>query len=200
MVKVLSRAGTSLADVYDVRGSVAGVGELLSQEVQVVHEMGATIFSERMRTQILRLSSGDVAQNVDIDATITDMPGAPARILAVAVFVDTASRLSRLAVHVRDPDAGQEIPIWIFAGGTDHTMRIADDGAAAADVTLLTPDNYNAPNLLGGNLQVPSAHEIAMRGRTSGFGAGTVEAVALVYIAFAEIGGVNSKGLPLPGW
>lgn len=200
MPKVLSRSGTSLADVYDVEGSIAGVEQLLTADVQVVHEMGATIMSERLRTQILRLTSGAIAQNTDIDAVFTAMPGAPARILAVAVIVDTSARLSRLAVHARDPDAGQEIPLWVFAGGTDHTIRIADDGGAAADVTLLTPDNYNAPNLLGGNLHVPSAHEFSMRGRTSGFGAGTVEATALVQVAFAEVGGVNSKGLPLPGW
>lgn len=205
MSKVLAKAGASLADIYDVKGSVAGVDELLSREVQLVHEMGAEIFSERFRTQIIRAVSGDIAQNTDLDVIVTlnstpPVPAVPTRILGCAVLADTAARLSRLMVAARDPDAGQEFPIWVFSGATDHTIRIVDGGAAAASLTVLTPDNLNLPSMLGGTLHPPTAHEVAMRGRTSGFGAGTVEFILLLYCAFPREGGVNSIGLPIPSW
>lgn len=207
MPKVLSKSGASLADVYDVEGSVAGVEEVLTKDVQLIHEMGGVIVSERFRTRVLRVASGDIDQNTNFDTllninTASPTPLVPNRLLGVVVVVDTAARLSRLQVSARDPDAGEDFPIWVFAGATDHTIRIRIAGGAAADMTILTPDNLNTPSMLGGSAvsHRPTTHELVMRGRTSGFGAGTVEMTLLAYVAFPRPGGVNSTGLPIPSW
>ena len=45
MVKILSQAGISLADLYNVEGSIAGIEQLDTRELPIVHEMSGTIFS-----------------------------------------------------------------------------------------------------------------------------------------------------------
>ena len=45
-------------------------------------------------------------------------------------------------------------------------------------------------------------NDIAFRGVTSAFGAGTVVLTALIHIAFTHLGGnvPSNFGLPVPGW
>jgi len=203
MVKVLSQAGISLADTYDVEGSIAGIEQLQSEDVQLVHEMGGTIFSERLSGTVRRRTTGAVLQSTAWDQLITDLPVVPFRIAAVAVIADVSGRTSIASIAVRDPISGREVPIWLWDTTTDlfNDIRIDDDGAGAANIQYLLPTNRTFYPLTGiGTGQPQSVPDLAFRGSTTGFGAGDVTHTALIYIEFAAIGGISSQGLPVPGW
>lgn len=200
MPKVLAQAGTTLADVYDVEGSVAGVEELLSSEVHLSHEMGATIFSERFSQFVRRVVTGNLAQNIEIAATLSAFPGTPCRINGVCVLVDTAGRVDDVAVNVKDNGA-RELPIWVWDGTNTDTIRLFD--VTLGDKNVLRPNAAYSllPNIVSGpNRAVDTVDDIVVRGTTSGFGAGTVEITLLVFISFAARDAVSSQGLPIPGW
>ena len=203
MPKVLAQAGTSLADVYDVEGSVAGVEQLLSQEVNLVHEMGGTIFSERFSTFIRRTQTAATLQSVDIDEVITGLPNPYWRVLGVVVLVDVTGRLTRMCVNIRDPvvGTGREIPVWIWDAANSNAVRIDEEGTVLVREALTpVPGTTLVPSMGVGDLQPQGTTELSLRGRTSAFGAGTVTITALIQIGFAQVGGISSKGLPLPGW
>lgn len=214
MVKILSQSGISLADAYDVEGSIAGIDQLESREVQLVHEMGATLFAERYSTEIRRISSGAVAQNLAFNNIIADLPVAAFRILGVTVFVDATGRTAHASVSVRDPTApgtvppliGRETPIWAWdtAGDGDMNIQNEPNGGGVGTEIFHAPIVFQPvyPITIAGTAQPQSTPEIALRGLTSGFGAGTVINTALILIAFAESGGrsLSSYGLPIPNW
>lgn len=203
MTKILSQAGVTLADVYDVVGSVAGIEQLESREVGLVHEMGSTIFSERMRTTIRREATGDLAQGTEVNIVTSNMPVTINRLLGIAVITDDASRLGRITILARDPANGLEIPVWIWDGANSDRINMRDAGSAVTAFDLLRglPSNQFIPNLTGGGDQGPDpVNELALRGVTAAFGAGTVFVRAFYYIAFPFLGGVSSKGLPIPSW
>jgi len=202
---VQAQAGVSLSDIYDVRGGQAPIERILTTEVPAVHEMGGTIFSERISGEIRRRTTGDLAQNISIGEVINDLPAGPFMIHGVQVLTDNAARLTRVAVTVRDPlpvGGEREFPIWVWDGSNSIDVRIVDNGAATAIIPLLQPQPaFNTlPQLALGSDQPQAIPEIAMRGTTSGFGAGTVEIILLVRISFAAIGGISSQGLPIPSW
>ena len=204
MSKILSQAGNSLADIYDVEGSIAGIDHLETHDLPIVHEVGATVFSERFATTTRRMVSPATAQNTNIDVTLTNLPAQVTRLLALVVFSDSATRISNLMVAVRDPVAPiQEVPIWVYEGGTSSVARFEDDGTGVT-VEVLVPDVslVAIPTFIGGSgQQNPNmVQEIAMRGLTTGFGAGTVLATAVLYFAFSQVLGTNSRGLPIPSW
>ena len=87
MPKILAQAGISLADVYDVEGSIAGTDELLSEDVSLVHEMGGHMMSERCRSFVVTLATGDQIQNANFAATGGLIPDSPNRIHAAALFL-----------------------------------------------------------------------------------------------------------------
>jgi len=201
MSKILSQSGNSLADIYDVEGSIAGIEELETRELPIVHEMAATIFSERYSGSIIRVPSTDLDQNETFDIVTVDV-GAESfsRILGIQVIADTASRLSTVSVSVREPGSSREIPIWAWdLNEAAINFRIADEAAAAA-VELLVGQQVASPSMLVGNRQSNPIDEIAFRGLSTGFGAGTVEAILLLYIGFAQDPALGSRGLPMPGW
>jgi len=206
--KILSRSGVSLADVYDVEGSIAGIEELQSREVQLVHEMATTIFSERVGAQILRISTGDIAQNITWDLLIPGLTSVPMRLLGVAVVADDGSRVTRVQASIRNAaliTAGREIPFFLWHSGTDTSVpfRWVDNGAGVANESYLRQVSPlpALPGLLFGDdarRQVPA---IVFRGNASGFGAGTVSVVLEVLVAWAESPeNISSRGLPFPGW
>jgi len=205
MVKVLSQAGISLADVYDVEGSIAGVEQLQADEIQVVHEMGATIFSERLSGAIRRATTGAILQSTAWDIILVDLPNVPARVLGVFVFTDASARVSNVSVHIRNPLSGREIPIFAW-DSNENTMAIRmddnDTGPAAREFLATNMNVANMPSMLIGDRQPQSVQNIAFRGLTLAFGAGNVTVTALIYIAFTQIGGmgVSSYGLPIPSW
>lgn len=192
----------SLADVYDVKGSIAGVEQLRPEEVQLVHEMGHTIFSERISAGIRRISTGAIAQNTTWDLVISNLPTGITRILGVQVINNAGGRTRHATVLIGD--GTREIPIytWDSTNGVEAAGRIVDEGAAAADVNILTPTFGGLPSLMVGTGQPQAMEQIAFRGLTTGFGAGTVTNTMLLYQAFTEVGGGNlsNLGLPIPGW
>lgn len=206
MPKVLAQAGISLADIYDVKGSVVGVETLLSQEVSLTHEMGATVFSERIVGTIQRMTSVALAQNITFDVTlpIENLPEGIYRILGVYCQGDVAGRIEIIQVSVRSVALAREIPIFIWDTNNDiqSTIRILEDGAAIGNDTALIQANPSVVPTLGisRGQRLRVGDELVMRGLTSAFGAGTVVPVALVYLAFSETTSISSTGLPIPGW
>ena len=204
MVKILSQAGNSLADVYDVDGSIAGINQLETHELPIVHEMGNTVFSERLSGSIRRISTGAIAQNITFDIVLTDLPATPGRIFSLAVFNNVTSRVNDVTISIRNVRDEREVPIWNWfqANGVEVTGRLQDDGAAVGNVNLMLSDlNMNGtPSLLVGTDQPQPVDQIAFRGGTQGFGAGTVTITAVIYIAFSQVAGISSRGLPIPSW
>lgn len=197
---VQSQAGVSLSDVYDIKGGQAPIERLLTTEVPVVHEMGTTIQAERFSSTIRRRATGDIGQNTNFDSVIDDLPSGITRILGLAVLVD-ALRISVLTVSQRDVAGGREIPIFVWASGNATSgVRLVQEGAPPANTNLLIPALASPISMIVGTDQPQSVDALAIRGTTTGFGAGTVEAVLLVHIAFAAIGGISSRGLPVPSW
>jgi len=203
MVKVLSQAGISLADTYDVEGSIAGIEQLQSQDVQLVHEMGGTIFSERLNGAIRRSQDLEALQSTTWDNVLTDLPATISRVLGCVVFTDVEARLQSVMVAIRDAASGREIPIFAWDTGEAFIgVRMSDDGSAVAPVEIL----QNAlgigvlPSMLIGDNQRAPVNSIAFRGQTTAFGAGDVTTTMLLYIAHTHLGGISSFGLPVPGW
>lgn len=212
MPKVLSKSGDSLADLYDVEGSVAGIEDLYAREVSTIHEMGGTIFSERMGGDIRRLLSGAIGQSTNISVVDSTMPPGITRILGASVIVNTAARMTSLMLAVRDPSVGREFPFFVWTSNqAEETIRIVENGAAVANMNYLVPlVGTVLPTFIfgGGQPAAGQVPDVVMRGTSSAFGAGTVSVFGLVYVASANPAGITddpiipliSRGLPVPGW
>jgi len=203
--KILAQAGISLADVYDVQGSIAGVEKLLSEEVQVVHEMGGVLFSERLSGTMRRRTTGNLAQNVTFFSIIDDLPATPFRIQNFVVSADNAARFEHVAVSVRQGGGPREIPIFVWNATTGDLFRAYSSDGDGGVTTVhyfapLQPANPFNPIMLLGQDAPQVVDEIALRVRTTGFGAGTAVATLTMYITFPQVGGISSYGLPIPSW
>ena len=208
MVKVLSQAGISLSDVYDVEGSIAGTEQLDAREVQLVHEMGGTIFSERLGARITRVETAALSQSSDFDFVVTDLPEDITRIVGITVLATNAGRVGHCNVAARDGQGGREMPLWAFdfADDAELNIRIQEDGAAVANTVFLRPlaSVPALPSLLV-NVRIPGTgavaiNELTFRGSTRAFGAGTVTLVALIHMLFTHTTSLSSYGLPVPSW
>lgn len=209
MPKVLGKAGVSLADSYDVEGSIAGVETLLSKDVQLQHEMGGTIFSERLETNITRLNPGATAQNLAWAVPLTP-PDCPNRVLGVTMVVDVTSRINTASLAVAAQVGGRETPIWSWfvTNDAEQDVRISIDGAAVGTEIILLPGFSQLPMLLtrtNANFESNLMGQLIFRGLTSGFGAGTVLPLMFVLLARADQavpapGQPSSHGLPIPSW
>jgi len=203
MPKILSQSGISLADMYDVEGSIAGVEQLDQEDVKVVHDLGDTIFSERLSGGMNNtLVSGAIAQDTNFDAVLDLGAVSVVRILNAIVLAD-AARIENAMLAVRDAETGEECPFWHFDtnGSVDTVLDIRiDEGAGAGNAFILRPGATSFPSMLLGNSQAQPITSIAFRGRSTGFGAGTVAATATVNILFAQVGGLSSFGVPVPSW
>lgn len=202
--KILGQAGISLADAYDIEGSEAGVSELLSREVQVVHEMGGVLMAERLTPDVRRITTGAILQNATWDLTLVTNLETPARILGVTVFFDTAARVDRAQVSVRDVGAGRDFPIWAWNTAVDGVCitRMEAAGAGVANLQLMRPTlpPWGDPSMIFGSAQPQPNPDIVFRGLTTGFGAGTVTVQASIYTVHATPAGLSSFGLPIPSW
>lgn len=205
MVKILSQAGNSLADVYDVEGSIAGIDQLETRELGIIHEMGATVFSERLSGLIQFATTGALNQNVAFDIVSTGLPAGPFRVWGVFVQANVAARLDRVQISLRTI-GGREMPIFIWDTTNDieSDIRIIDEQNPAAVVNriaLVQANPAGMPSMgMGTGQPQRVGDEIVMRGLTTGFGAGTITIDGLVYTGFGEIRGISSRGLPIPGW
>ncbi len=202
-VKILSRAGSSLADTYNVVGGVAGLDRLETRETTTIHEMGGTIFSERLSGAIRRATTGPVNQSTAFDITMTGLPAGIFRVLGVTVISSSSARVDNVQLALRDPDSGRELPffVWDDANDVAATIRIVENGGAAGNQVALIAPNLQIPNLgIGERQRQRVGEEIVMRGQTNAFGAGTNTLIGLVYVGFTHRGGISSRGLPIPGW
>jgi len=206
MSKVRSRAGHTLADVYDVPGSSISIDELEDRQIVLSHDMASTIFSERFEGNIRRVESNAVAQDGAF-GTLLNLNFRPThhRVLGVMVLVDTASRILNCAVHLVDNETSREFPIWVFDGTNTDLIRMQDEAGAAVENVLRPIPAYSlVPNMKIGNASpdLPTSRwTYAMRGTASSFGAGTVTLTLRVFHAFAiQAGGLRSRGLPIPSW
>jgi len=209
--KILSQAGTALADIYDVEGSVVGLENLDVGDIKGVHDLGPTIHSERLNVFGLIADSGATAQNASFNVELGAFPDSVNRVLSVAVAVDTAARLGNCSVHVHDTaTGGGDMPIWIWDSVLDGiaNLRIVRPGIAVATLVALVPVSLVAgglPTILartGAASQMPS---LFFRGATLGFGAGNVTARAFIQVARPDRGAPgagepSSHGLPIPSW
>jgi len=205
MPKILGQAGTSLADVYDVAGSIAGIETLRSEEVAPVHDMGQTIFSERLSGDIRNVTTGAIAQNTNWDLILSGAPVTPTRILGVMVFTDVVARVGHVTLSLRTDVAAQEQEVPLFAwdstiGATVLIRTEAFGTVADRDCLINVPGVATLPSLLIGEAQPVPVADIAFRGDTNGFGAGTVTISAVILRAFSQVEGLSSFGLPIPGW
>jgi len=201
MPKILSQSGISLADTYDVEGSIAGIETLETRDLPIVHEMGGTVMSERIVGNVFRAIADDVLQNTDFNILLNTLPIMPNRLLAVQIFTDAVARVARAAVIMSSPPL-REIPIWVWDQTNSISVDFSDNGAAVAAHVVLEPVAAlsHVPNMFFGSAQPRPADRAFLRGRTAGFGAGTVDITMLLYVAFPEVQGIPSIGLPVPSW
>lgn len=204
MAKILGQSGISLDGIYDIEGSEVGVVELDAASVKTVHEMGATIFNERLVSSVARRNTGAIGQNVSWDIEFTDFPTTPVRILSLAVVADT-DRVLTTQVSVRDPGEGRELPIFVWDTAIDATQQIrwVDNGAALANFQYLRPSIVpTVPVMTLGTDYRLSVPNVIWRGEATAFGAGTVSVTLVMQIMFADGAGTSDRtyGLPFPSW
>jgi len=199
MPLIQSKSGASLADVYDVVGSIAGIEELLSREVSLTHDMAATIFSERMSSRILQTTTGAISQTETIDAEIVGLPATPFRVHGITLTdagVATVARMANMCVVMVAPD-GFETIIWMW-DGTVEVQRMENDVKQ-----ILMPEVGFAnclPTMGMGGDQPATVPQMFVRGNTLTFGAGTINIGIRTHISFSQLEGVSSVGLPIPSW
>jgi len=198
--RILSQAGKSLADVYDVVGSVAGIDELHSREVHLSHDMASTIFSERMASRILQDSTPTTTQSDDFDSEILLLPATPFRIHGITIFngtLNTVARLANLVIVMRDELNTNDTIVWMW----DGTVEIQRLEGAAKEV--LMPEIGFAgclPSIGMGGDQPATVGQMFARGDTLAFGAGDITLGIRTHISFSQLEGVSSVGLPIPSW
>lgn len=204
MVKILSKSGDSLADMYDVAGSVAGIEELITHELPIVHEVGQTIFSERLSAGIRTRVTGDLLQSVQWNLFITELPNGIARILGVEVFTSNGSRVEMVSAAIQTANLEDEIPIFLW----DQNEQVIDGLIVAGGAAVATRNHLinglptaHTSMLVGGG-QPQRMDQISFRGTTLAFGAGTVKITLLVHLLFTHLGGnvPGNRGLGVPSW
>lgn len=209
MPKIQSQSGVSLADTYQVEGSIVGVENLEAKDVHLFDEMGGRVFSERLQTNLSRLNPGALAQNITW-AIPFPLPDAPNRVLGCAMVIDTTARITHASLGIATLAGGREMPIWSWdiANDVEQAITISIDGAAVGVEILLLPGFSNIPNMItrcSGNAETDLMGQLIFRGLTAGFGAGTVLPLMFVQLGRAtrrlpDPGSPSSHGLPIPSW
>ncbi len=201
MSKILSRSGDSLADVYDVEGSIAGIENLESSDVNLTHDMGEVIFSERVGARVLLLQPGAILQSVTFNVTFL-MPRHMSRILGIQVTADVGARTQRLMVGIND--GLTDIPLWMWETGSaddvEKTERSLLAGAGPAGRIFFVPMVGFGPSMAFGREQPLVVDQLVFRGESTAFGAGNLNLTAIVLVAHAQAQALSSRGLPVPSW
>jgi len=201
--KVLGRSGFSIPDTYDIRGSKVDIQDIDAANPPLVHELGATIFMERLSMGVFILETGNVAQSTNFDVTFALADVSVARVLAVEVVNDAVGQTAHANVALRDDPAEREIGIWTWDATNDaeHLIRRQLQGAAISNMGLLRPNaQVQVPSLMLGLDHRDPVNMIAFRGATTAFGAGNMTFDCQVLLAFSHEDGINSFGVPIPGW
>jgi len=207
--KILAQTGTSLADVYDIEGSIVGVDELEAHEVNVVHDLGPQIQSERLRSFIEVIDGGVVAQNITWGVALLPFPDCVNRIVTISVVSDVDSRILNCSVALKEGSSAIEYPLWVWDQTDDETSPyIWDDGSGSAVFNMMRPI-HNLPGGVpciatrGGDAS--DMPNLIFRGTSTGFGAGDVRARAIIQVIrptsrVPAAGEPSSHGLPFPSW
>lgn len=199
---VQSQAGESITDVYDVRGGQAPIERILTSEVQATHDMAGTIFSERF-SMFVRNRTFVTAQSLDFVSIIDDLPLGFSRVLGVVVgsLDPLATSFVRCAVSIEDPVSSRGMPFWVWKATDSIAVRmLVESSEQELNVMIPEPGLTQMPQIVCGNDQPQNTPNIAIRGSTAAFGAGTVRIQLQLLMAFADIGGISSRGLPVPSW
>ena len=205
MPKILGQAGISLADVYDVEGSIAGTEELLSQDVGLAHEMGGQILSERLGSFVVILDTGAIAQSLNFEVIFNGLPDCVNRILGCKVVVNNAARVNEANVTISVPGS-LEYPIFVWddAQDVEREIRMQTGGTVGGKFELSSALPF-VPTLALRAESEKTMPSLILRGTTIAFGAGTVITQALLYLCRGNTetptpGEPSSHGLPLPSW
>jgi len=212
--KILSQAGISLADTYDVEGSIVGVEELETHEVNLVEDMGPRVMGERMKQILLRGVTTAIGAATDFNITILGSAAVPSpdcasRILGVTALIPAANvtEIENWSLVVRDQNLQRECSVVSWDIDVDSEVKTIwnDDGAGAANFIELRPLVHQLPGLLTrvGDLSV--APQLVFRGTSAAVVATTVVATIIVQLSRPTRvnpapGEPSSHGLPLPGW
>lgn len=208
MAIIQTKAGESLADQYQVAGSSVEITELRDKEgINLSHDMGAVLLSERMELQNRQISAEAVAQGVNFEETFT-APGladAPSRLIAIRMIANETARILRATLMLQDPQSGREVPLfaWDSAADAEVVVLWSDNGAARAGDFLLAPVIAVTilPVLLVRMGALHTMPNLILTGRTEAFGAGTVTLRCLMTIAAPIAGPTGATvGLPIPSW
>jgi len=211
VVVTRSSGGSSLAQLYDTLGTaIASNAELEGGSIHLVHEMGQVLFSEGLQLTIRRIEALTIAQSTAFDVVLTDLPGVPYRIFEVLVFAgegDDAADISNCAVMLRDPISGREQPFFSWENDNASTVRFSPDSTIGViNASVLNKDTRvnqvgGLPLIGQGGQKATGPADIAMRGTTGAFGAGSIDILCNLLIASSDTpGGIRSEGLPIPSW
>jgi len=206
--KILSQAGVSLADVYDVEGSVVGLENLDVSDIKGVHDLGPQIHSERLQVFNLIADSTAVAQNVTWNIELGAFPDSINRLLSVFVMADTAARTAHCAISIRDPLSLIDHVIWAWQSVVDieaNLLWAAPTVGTQVGLRVLAGPRGDVPTLIARTGASAAMPTLFFRGLSLGFGAGTVRVRALIQIARPDEGNPapgapSSHGLPIPSW
>ncbi len=204
--KVLSQAGVSLADIYDVEGSIVGIDALDVEDIKGVHDLGPLIHSERLQTFMLRADSTAVAASTVWNISLAAIPDSINRLLSISVFADVGARVDHCQCSIGDPESGLDHVIWAWDSAVDSVINLREFGAVVNLLRPVTVLSGGLPNLLtrtgASGTRMPN---LIFRGVSTAFGAGTVRAQAMMQICRPDPGAPtpgepSSFGLPLPSW
>ena len=203
--KILAQAGSSLADIYDVQGSVIGLEELDASHVKAVHDLGGTIFSERLRGLIIRMDSTAIAQNIDFEVIAGGLPNNIQRVLNIAIVARETTRILNCSLALQTAAGTREFIIqsWDSTPDVEHRVRFFD--GVLGDHFLLVPGFNQLPTIIAPHSDENDMLSLVFRGTASAFGAGTVTVKAWVYLlrpgpGTPTPGTPSSHGLPIPSW
>lgn len=206
--KILAQAGSSLADVYDVEGSVVGLEELDVTDVKGVHDLGPTIHSERLTGFMPVLATGaiedDTAFNIDL-ASVVALPRSINRLMGVQVILGTTARIASCCIVMGEPTTGLDIVIWAWDSAVDAEIAVRTFGATVIYLRPAVWPQGMLPIILTQMGNAKRMPNIVFRGLTNSFGAGTVVLTATLMMARPNnanpaAGEPSSHGLPIPSW
>jgi len=207
--KILSQAGVSLADIYDVEGSVVGLEDLDVSEIKGVHSLGPTIFSERLTSHLVLVTSTAINQSTAFNIAMANVTDAPNRLLGISVMADVGARVDFCSVAIGDQQSFRETPIWVWDSNDDIVKRFSwvEDGVGPTTVDNLEVLGLtHLPQLLTRTGLDRGMPRLMFRGFSTAFGAGTVEVQCIYTFCRANVSGTpapgepSSHGLPVPSW
>lgn len=212
-----SPAGRLLADIYQTLGSRFGVSRVNDDEVVLVHDLGAEIASERFKWQLISIGATGVAQSSVISASVT-IPHDRFRVSHAWVFTDDgeSSKIDFCNVNVMasiaDGVAGMgSVACPIFTWDSTAGVIVSVNGKFEVSGSNLDYD-FLLPQFKHTDLECigpkssnyPATESVTLaqlRGKTSAFGAGTLDIFAFICVQHhSEINQatrrIRSRGLP----